>query len=111
MRGRADEALPRARPKHNVGPLRALGQQAEIGHGNELGGAGRDTRSTWKRGANQEQQCLTKATGCLTQTFCATMKGLACDCFSRLAGWQGQQDLNPRPSVLETDALPTELYP
>jgi hypothetical protein len=27
------------------------------------------------------------------------------------AGWQGQQDLNPRPSVLETDALPTELYP
>ncbi len=25
--------------------------------------------------------------------------------------WQGQQDSNPRPSVLETDALPTELYP
>ena len=25
--------------------------------------------------------------------------------------WQGQKDLNPRPSVLETDALPTELYP
>ena len=25
--------------------------------------------------------------------------------------WQGQQDLNPRPSVLETDALPTELNP
>ena len=26
-------------------------------------------------------------------------------------GWQGQKDLNPRHSVLETDALPTELYP
>ncbi len=26
-------------------------------------------------------------------------------------GWQGQQDLNPRPTVLETVALPTELYP
>ena len=26
-------------------------------------------------------------------------------------GWQGQQDLNPRPMVLETIALPTELYP
>ena len=25
--------------------------------------------------------------------------------------WQGRQDLNPRPSVLETDALPTELLP
>ena len=25
--------------------------------------------------------------------------------------WQGQRDSNPRPSVLETDALPTELYP
>ncbi len=27
------------------------------------------------------------------------------------SAWQGQKDLNPRPSVLETDALPTELYP
>src|SRR5688572_9724597 len=25
--------------------------------------------------------------------------------------WQGQQDSNPRPMVLETIALPTELYP
>lgn len=25
--------------------------------------------------------------------------------------WQGQQGSNPRPSVLETDALPAELYP
>ena len=25
--------------------------------------------------------------------------------------WQGLGDSNPRPSVLETDALPTELYP
>ena len=31
-------------------------------------------------------------------------------CGRRLA-WQGQKDLNPRHSVLETDALPTELYP
>ena len=29
----------------------------------------------------------------------------------RVGGWQGQGDSNPRPSVLETDALPTELYP
>ena len=28
-----------------------------------------------------------------------------------VCAWQGQKDLNPRPSVLETDALPTELYP
>ena len=25
--------------------------------------------------------------------------------------WQGQRDSNPRPAVLETAALPTELYP
>ena len=25
--------------------------------------------------------------------------------------WQGRGDSNPRPSVLETDALPTELHP
>ncbi len=25
--------------------------------------------------------------------------------------WQGLRDSNPRPSVLETDALPTELNP
>src|ERR1044072_7065873 len=27
------------------------------------------------------------------------------------SGWQGQQGSNPRPTVLETVALPTELYP
>ncbi len=26
-------------------------------------------------------------------------------------GWQGQRESNPQPSVLETDALPIELYP
>jgi hypothetical protein len=26
-------------------------------------------------------------------------------------GWQGQKGSNPRPTVLETVALPTELYP
>ena len=27
------------------------------------------------------------------------------------AFWQGQKDSNPRPMVLETSTLPTELYP
>ena len=31
--------------------------------------------------------------------------------FQCLAFWQGQKDLNPRHAVLETAALPTELYP
>ena len=30
---------------------------------------------------------------------------------SPLFEWQGQKDSNPRHSVLETDALPAELYP
>ena len=29
----------------------------------------------------------------------------------RTFSWQGQKDLNPRHAVLETAALPTELYP
>ena len=29
----------------------------------------------------------------------------------RCAFWQGQKDSNPRPAVLETAALPAELYP
>ena len=31
--------------------------------------------------------------------------------FKPFLGWQGQKDLNPRHAVLETAALPTELYP
>ena len=30
---------------------------------------------------------------------------------SSIVSWQGQKDLNPRHAVLETAALPTELYP
>ena len=30
---------------------------------------------------------------------------------NRCLFWQGQKDLNPRHAVLETAALPTELYP
>ena len=34
------------------------------------------------------------------------------DCFRNLLfSWQGQKDSNPRPMVLETSTLPTELYP
>lgn len=34
------------------------------------------------------------------------------DAFQRLyLDWQGRKDSNPRHSVLETDALPTELHP
>ena len=31
--------------------------------------------------------------------------------FIGVRAWQGQKDLNPRHAVLETAALPTELYP
>ena len=30
---------------------------------------------------------------------------------SRCFSWQGHKDLNPEPTVLETAALPIELYP
>ena len=33
------------------------------------------------------------------------------ECASKCVFWQGQKDLNPRHAVLETAALPTELYP
>ena len=31
--------------------------------------------------------------------------------FSRLSAWQGKKASNPRPTVLETAALPAELFP
>ena len=39
--------------------------------------------------------------------------GMLCrKCLNSQPGkWQGQQGLNPRPTVLETVALPAELYP
>ena len=34
------------------------------------------------------------------------------DCITiRVFFWQGHKDLNPEPTVLETAALPIELYP
>ena len=39
-----------------------------------------------------------------------SLKALINKTFSENA-WQGQKDLNPRHAVLETAALPTELYP
>ena len=39
-----------------------------------------------------------------SQTSCATK-------LRYTPKWQGQKDLNPRHAVLETAALPTELYP
>ena len=38
-------------------------------------------------------------------------KNKAIYCEMALYQWQGQKDLNPRHAVLETAALPTELYP
>ena len=36
---------------------------------------------------------------------------IAADGLSTAFEWQGQKDSNPRHAVLETAALPTELYP
>ena len=41
-----------------------------------------------------------------SQTSCATKLR-----YTPILNWQGQKDLNPRHAVLETAALPTELYP
>ena len=38
-------------------------------------------------------------------------KNKAIYCEMALYQWQGQKDSNPRHAVLETAALPTELYP
>ena len=40
-----------------------------------------------------------------------TEKSLVNVVFTRLFIWQGQKGSNPRHAVLETAALPTELYP
>ena len=45
-----------------------------------------------------------------SQTSCATKLRYTPPNRFRIK-WQGQKDLNPRHAVLETAALPTELYP
>ena len=51
-------------------------------------------------------------TACLTRDYpvasCFGAPGLRLD--KHLERWQEWRDSNPRPSVLETDALPTELH-
>src|SRR6185312_13898432 len=42
--------------------------------------------------------------------FCSRLRSSS-DIRARLLGVQGRRDSNPRPSVLETDALPAELLP
>ena len=42
-----------------------------------------------------------------SQTSCATKLRYT----PRILNWQGQKDSNPRHAVLETAALPAELYP
>ena len=44
----------------------------------------------------------------LVHPYISKNKALLTQCF---VFWQGQKDLNPRHAVLETAALPTELYP
>ena len=46
--------------------------------------------------------------------FCKKKKNDSCNTngiITFVLIWQGQKDLNPRHAVLETAALPTELYP
>ena len=48
-----------------------------------------------------------------SQTSCATKLRYTpiVNCLAEIIHWQGQKDSNPRHAVLETAALPTELYP
>jgi hypothetical protein len=54
-------------------------------------------------------RCLT-AWRLPNRNFTLSQSNLACK-WRVLRKWQGQQDLNPRHSVLETDVLPAELCP
>ena len=53
--------------------------------------------------------CTSVRTGAALSSPCAPAKNdhtIRCGLF-----WQGHKDLNPEPTVLETAALPIELYP
>ena len=45
------------------------------------------------------------------QTFRQTKSGFHGLTTMKSTSWQGHKDLNPEPTVLETAALPIELYP
>src|SRR6478735_9278144 len=62
-------------------------------------------------GARVGLPCSSSAPDFFRDRFCSRLRSSSdIDC-SRLGCGQGRRDSNPRPSVLETDALPTELLP
>ena len=63
-------------------------------------------------GCRPPRHALRRAQPCLVaESLCALTKNREVSICLPLYFWQGQKDLNPRHAVLETAALPTELYP
>ncbi len=66
------------------------------------------------RATHQDQTVAKKSEALYFISTCRNSKARFAAGFSflpHLRGWQGQRESNPQPSVLETDALPIELYP
>src|SRR4030042_1750858 len=61
--------------------------------------------SKWCRGGDLNSYGLTPTTPSRWRVYLFHPLGIHC------TSWQGRQDSNPRPAVLETAALPSELHP
>ena len=68
-------------------------------------------RSSVSRGSDSHLGCHSLPLPFKSFSFAIpAKKNRECKC-TPYSFWQGQKDLNPRPLVLETSTLPTELYP
>ena len=82
--------------------LRIKGESDGYGH------QAHDCSRSWGRGLAARSAIPGQFTNC--SKFRARRRRAAAFC-ETWRTWQGRRDSNPRPSVLETDALPTELHP
>ena len=60
---------------------------------------------------NEEIEQLQKLSGQMQRQEAAIRQQKAPQAYTSAALWQGKKASNPRPTVLETVALPTELFP
>ena len=70
-----------------------------------------DHLKTSRIARNDEIEQLQKLSGQMQRQEAAIRQQKAPQAYTSAALWQGKKASNPRPTVLETVALPTELFP
>ncbi len=95
---------PEAESNHRHGDFQSPALPTELS-GQMVGLAGLEPPAPWS-----QTMCATKLRY-TSKSYLLSYTTLKSNFFQVLFIWQGWRDSNPRRTVLETDALPTELHP